>query len=286
LWAEVFGEDQFGLFAEFSVKEARFVWRWIPPGRFWMGSPEEELGRQDREGPRHLVTISQGFWLGESPVTQAQWKALMGENPSHFNGDERPVEQVSHHDCSSFAAKLSEAVEGLRASLPTEAEWEYACRAGTEGAFHVDGSKCTQPEGLDPVLDALGWFDKNSGGETKTIKLKKPNGWGLYDMHGNVWEWCRDGLRSYSRESVIDPRGPMEDSAPRARRALRGGSWFDRAQHCRAAGRLEDHPGLDWGGTGVRLFAGPELSAAEPLGAERPARWAAEPAAGLGGPGK
>ncbi len=262
-WAEIFGEDEFGAFAEFSLNGVRFIWRWVPPGRFLMGSPSKENGRFDDEGPQHWVTITKGFWLGETPVTQAQWMSLMDVNPSQFEGDERPVESVNWYQSMAFAEKLNERIPGLFASLPTEAEWEFACRAGTQSAFHVEGSKCTEPEGLDPALDRLGWFDKNSRDSTNDVKLKLPNAHSLYDMHGNVWEWCRDGMRTYGDTPERDPVGPMEEGAGRV---VRGGSWDSQARGCRAAYRSHNHPGDDWGNDGFRLFAGQEPV----LGAERP----------------
>jgi formylglycine-generating enzyme required for sulfatase activity len=270
VWAEVFGEDEAGVFAEFTLQGVRFVWRWIPPGRFKMGSPEDEAGRYGDEGPQHEVTISQGFWLGETPVTQAQWEALRPENPSRFKGEDRPVEQVTFPMCQAFATDLNAAVPGLAAGLPSEAQWEYACRAGTSGAFQ-DGSPCTLPDGDDPALNRLGWFDKNSGGHTQPVKWKESNAWGLYDLHGNVWEWCRDRWESNAYASraggVVDP--VLESDDPGAARVVRGGSWGLQAGYCRAAIRCDWHPGLDWLFLGFRLAAGHESQAAEPQGAER-----------------
>ena len=215
-WADVFGEDDFGVFAECTLNEATFVWRWIPPGTFLMGSPEDEPGRYGDEGPQHRVTISRGFWLGEAPVTQAQWRAITGENPSRFQGpEELPVEQVNWHDSVAFTAKLNERCPRLFAALPTEAQWEYACRAGSTAALYTGGitlkGQCNAPE-----LDPIAWYAGNSGNElevtnpydskdwpekqyphtqagTHRVKQKLPNAWGLYDMLGNVWEWCADG---------------------------------------------------------------------------------------------
>ena len=269
-WAEVFGEDDAGVFAEFVSKEVRFVWRWIPPGWFRMGSPEDEAGRWDAEGPAHEVTISRGFWLGETPVTQAQWLALRAENPSHFKGDDRPVERVMWPECVAFAAELNSAVPELAAGLPSEAQWEYACRAGTTGAFH-DGSPCTVPEGKDPALDRLCWFDQNSDGETHPVKQKLANDWGLHDLHGNVWEWCRDAWETNAYVAraggVTDPE--CADSNIQARRVVRGGSWGLQARSCRAAIRYGWRPGNRNVFQGFRLAAGLELQAAVPPGAER-----------------
>ena len=265
-WAEVFGEDDFGIFAECSVKDVRFVWRWITPGRFRMGSPEDEPGRWESEGPQHEVTISRGFWLGETPVTQAQWQAVMSTNPSRFKGDKRPVEQVNWHQCKDFASKLNEHLPGLHAALPSEAQWEYACRADTQSAFN-DGSLCTKPEGDDPKLRELGWFDKNSEGKTQDVRQKKPNAWGLYDMHGNVWEWCADAWdeKAYAKraDGAVDPHVDLADDS--ANRVVRGGSWGNRARNCRSAYRYWGDPGFVWLYRGLRLAAGQNgLQAAEP----------------------
>lgn len=253
-WAQVFGEDRRGIFAEFTLDKVNFVWRWIPPGKFQMGSPDSEAGRNSDEGPVHTVTISRGFWLTETQITQAQWFAVTGETPSRFKGDQRPVENVSWHASMAFAETLNSKVPELKASLPTEAEWEYACRAGTRGAFHIDGSQCAEPSGQNPVLDQLGWFDGNSN-ETQNVKQKAANAWGLFDMHGNVWEWCRDGRRTYTARMERDPQGTMDEGAVRV---MRGGSWDFQALFCRAAYRFDDVPAVGWNFHGLRLFAGQE----------------------------
>jgi sulfatase modifying factor 1 len=271
IWADVFGEDDWGVFAECEVRGVRFLWRWVAPGQFTMGSPNNEEGRWDHEGPQHEVILTEGFWLGETPVTQAQWEAVTGQNPAHFKGPDYPVEQVSWLDCREFIRKLNGLLPGLHAALPTEAQWEYACRAGTRSAFN-DGSACTQPEGADLALVALGWFDKNSDGGTHPVRLKRANAWGLYDMHGNVWEWCRDawlGTGYASRGDVaVDPEETSDDIVGRV---VRGGSWSGLARGCRAAFRDWNAPGGRWLDLGLRLSAGQEL-AAEPPGAERPDR--------------
>ena len=257
-WAEVFGEDRFGIFAEFSVKETCFVWRWIPPGRFLMGSPDSEQGRYDDE-KQHEVTISEGFWMGETPVTQEQWSAVNNANPSYFKGSQHPIESVDWNQAMRFAQQLSKIHPSLAIQLPTEEQWEYACRAGTESAFN-DGSACKKPTGRDSSLEKLGWFDANSKGKTHPVKEKQPNAWGLYDMHGNVWEWCYDHM--------IDDHDRRDDN--NAKRVLRGGSWSDRARDCRSAYRVGGRPGFRFQFLGLRLAAGQEPVAAEPPGAERP----------------
>lgn len=263
VWAEVFGEDDYGIFAECSVKEVRFVWRWICPGKFMMGcDPEDEFGFKD-EKPQHEVIISKGFWLAETPVTQSQWQAVMGTNPSYFKGSRRPVESVGLEESLSFAAKLSDLMPDLYPTLPTEAQWEYSCRAGTQSAFS-DGSLCTLPHGKDLALDRLGWFDKNCGHgyegtkQTHEVKCKEPNAWGLYDMHGNVWEWCQDAWDNsiLSKPYKITVYPETKDADKSANRVLRGGSWDSQAKYCRAAFRGRGMPSNHWIAIGLRLAAG------------------------------
>ena len=158
--------------------------RWIEPGTFQMGSPDSEDGRYSDEGPQHEVRLTKGFWLGDTPVTQALWTAAMGNNPSHFKDPKRPVESVSWDDVQQFLNKMNARVPGIGLGLPTEAQWEYACRAGTEGANYARGGQ---------KLADIAWFGENSGGQTHPVATKPCNDWGLYDMLGNVWEWCADG---------------------------------------------------------------------------------------------
>jgi formylglycine-generating enzyme len=239
IWAEVFGEDDCGIFAECSVKDLRFVWRWIYPGRFMMGSNNVNDHIFVTEQSQREVLLTRGFWLGETPVTQAQWQAVMGNNPSHFKGQQRPVEQVSWQDCLYFAAKLNALLPGLNAALPTEAQWENACRAGTQSDYH-DGSLCTMPDGKDPAMEKLGWYAENSNGETHDVKLKAGNAWGLHDMHGNVWEWCQDSWDGGIRHVV------------------KGGSWRSEAQLCSADRRNRVDTGYRGQDKGIRLAAGQE----------------------------
>ncbi|MFZ1110506.1 MAG: SUMF1/EgtB/PvdO family nonheme iron enzyme [Rhodomicrobium sp.] len=254
-WASAAGQDKFGPWAEFALSDARQRMRWIEPGAFQMGSPEGEAGRWDDEGPRHEVRLTKGFWLGDTPVTQALWTAAMGNNPSYFKDPKRPVETVSWDDAQQFLIKMNTAVPGLGLSLPTEAQWEYACRAGTKDATYA-GPMQILGDNNAPVLDGIAWYGGNSGvgfelgngydssswpgkqhnhsrAGSHPVALKRPNDWGLYDMLGNVWEWCADGRRSYTAKPVTDPAGPLESAS----RALRGGSWYDSARHARAANR-------------------------------------------------
>jgi formylglycine-generating enzyme required for sulfatase activity len=207
--------------------------RWIPPGRFLMGSPDDEVGRDNDEGPQHLVTLSHGFWLADAPCMQAEWRVVMGTEPSDFKGSDLPVEQVRWEECQEFCKRLRSRFPGLEARLPTEAEWEYACRAGTMSAFN-DGSACTEPEGKDPALEKLGWFGENISEKTHPVRKKEANRWGLYDMHGNVCEWCEDWFGNYDTNDQVDPTGPASGLA----RVRRGGSWFNLAWDCRSASRI------------------------------------------------
>jgi formylglycine-generating enzyme required for sulfatase activity len=200
-----------------------------------MGSDSAEA--YDDEKPVHTVRISKAFWLGKTEVTQGLWQAVMGSNPSYFkSGDNYPVEQVSWDDCQSFITKLNQMVGGNAFRLPTEGEWEYACRAGTTGDRYGN-------------IDSIAWYSSNSGSTTRPVGQKQANGWGLYDTLGNVWEWCQDWYGGYSSSYQTDPTGP----ASGAGRVRRGGGWFYRAQLVRSAIRDLYDPG-DYGYTlGFRL---------------------------------
>ena len=207
----------------------------IPPGTFMMGSPTTEVDRYYDESPQMAVTISRGFWMGQHAVTQQEYQAVVGNNPSYFTGDSnRPVEMVSWNDATNYCGDLTQqdlaagripAGSGYR--LPTEAEREYACRAWTSTRFSY---------GDDPGYTNLtdyAWYSANSGGTTHPVGQKLPNPWGLVDMHGNVWEWCQDWYGPYPGGTVIDPQGP----ATGANRVIRGGSWYDPPANCRSARR-------------------------------------------------
>jgi formylglycine-generating enzyme required for sulfatase activity len=195
---------------------------WIPPGRFLMGSPANEECNYRNEGPQHQVIIASGFWMGKTEVTQRQYEQLVGENPSSFKGADLPVDHVDRNQskafCEKLQARLPAEMRGKTARLPTEAEWEYACRAGSKGAYAG-------------ALDKMGWYDQNSGNTTHPVGQKQANAWGLYDMHGNVWEWCWDGMRDYATSAVTDPKGADSSCV------IRGGSWCNYAHFCRSAYR-------------------------------------------------
>ncbi len=233
---------------------------YCPPGEFMMGSPANEEGRYDRE-TQHRVRLTKGFWLGKYPVTQRQWRSVMGGNPSAFQGDDLPVERVSWDDCQAFIKKVNAAL-GCGARLPTEAEWEYACRAGTTTAYFwgnaLNGNRANC-DGNYPCGTA-----KKGPYLEKTTPVGKygANPWGLCDMHGNVWEWCADWYGEYPTGSVTDPTGPASGGS----RVLRGGSWRNGARYCRSAYRSSSYPGLRDFSLGFRLScsAGPRGPGAEP----------------------
>jgi formylglycine-generating enzyme required for sulfatase activity len=216
----------------------------IPAGEFLMGSPDSENGRFPDEGPQHRVRITRPFYLGKYLVTQEQWQAVMGNNPSNFKGPENPVEMVSWDDCQQFLAKLNAKTSEQPGKfvLPTEAQWEYACRAGSKTRY------CFGDD--DSELGEYAWYHANSGGKTHPVGGKKSNAWGLYDMHGNVWEWCQDWYDEgyYAKSPTDDPAG----SDGGANRVFRGGGWSDPAGDCRSAPRYRDGPGIRYGSLGFR----------------------------------
>ncbi|MEI7637978.1 MAG: formylglycine-generating enzyme family protein [Syntrophus sp. (in: bacteria)] len=203
---------------------AKFVL--IPAGTFTMGSPSGELGRFNDESPQRRVTISQSFYVQTTEVTQGEWQRVMGNNASHFNscGDDCPVENVNWNDVHDFIRRLNRQEGTDKYRLPTEAEWEYTARAGTTKRFYSGDN--------DDDLSRAGWCG-NSRSRTHPVGQKTPNSWGLYDMHGNVWEWVQDWKGDYPAGSVTDPTGPSSGSY----RVNRGGSWNNDVRSCRAANR-------------------------------------------------
>ncbi len=247
-WASASGEDAHGRWADLTITGVSQRMRWIAPGTFTMGSAAAEREATARDGfaaevfadeVQHAVTLTQGFWLADSPCTQALWTAVMGAGPAHGSDDrQRPVGSVSWNDAQAFLAKADAALHGWHGSLPTEAQREYACRAGSTGAYG------------GPALDDLGWYSANSGERTHAVKGKAPNAWGLYDMHGNVSEWCEDWYGEYPTHAVSDPSGPPSGSS----RVLRGGSFSALASHCRAARRLAEPPASHYASIGFRFL--------------------------------
>ena len=214
----------------------------IPAGSFQMGSPVGEEGR-DQDKQQHKVTISKPFYLQTTEVTQGQWQKVMGNNPAAFDrcGKDCPVEVVSWNDVQEFIRKLNRMENTDKYRLPTEAEWEYACRAGSKSRFGFGDDE-------DKLKD-YAWYDKNSGSRTHQVGQLKANAWGLYDMHGNALEWCQDWYGPYAVKQVSDPRGP--DSG--TNRVLRGGSWGDSPWNLRSAVRINSYPGYRYGYVGFRV---------------------------------
>ena len=222
----------------------------IRPGKFMMGSPDSEQGHQSNEEPQHEVTISRPFFMGVTEVTQAQYKAVMGTNPSQFRNAANPVEGVSWNDATEFCKKLSEKT-GKKVRLPTGAEWEYACRAGSKTRFFFGDAEAG--------LDDYAWYRDNSGRTTHPVGQKKPNAWGLYDMHGNVDEWCADQCVDYPKGPVTDPQGPASSLGDRV---IRGGERGSDALDCRSAFRSGAKPDAHNMRTGFRVVV--SLAGASP----------------------
>lgn len=282
-WATAWGEDGYGVFVALRVGKAEQKLRYIPRGSFWMGSPKTEQGRWENEGPQHLVTLTEGYWLADTPCTQEFWQEVMGNNPSRFQSPKRPVEQVSWDDVQGFLRRLEEKFPSLAADLSTEAQWEHACRAGTTTSIYVGELKILGASNA-PLLDEIAWYGGNSGvgfdlengyssthwsekqyphnqAGSREVGQKRPNAWGLYDMLGNVWEWCADLWGSYSAEAQIDPGGPEEGLG----RVYRGGSWRYHARSVRAACRYWNGPGIRNDNLGFRFSLGRPRSGQGPL---------------------
>jgi formylglycine-generating enzyme required for sulfatase activity len=240
-----------------AVAEARTNLVFIPPGTFRMGSPTNEVDRYDDEGPQTAVTISQGFWMGKYLVTQREYLAVVGSNPSYFHGGaygtdlNRPVEQVSWNDATNYCAKRTEQEtgeglipEGSHYRLPTETEQEYACRALTSDRRFYYGDDLGYAH-----LKDYAWYGANNGGTTHPVGQKPPNGWGLYDIVGNVQEWCQDWYGPYAGGTVTDPQGPASGTT----RVARGGGLADAPKLFRSALRNELMPDSKFSFVGFRV---------------------------------
>jgi formylglycine-generating enzyme required for sulfatase activity len=213
----------------------------IPAGEFVMGDADGE----DNEKPAHRVVITRGFEMGRYEVTQAQWEAVMGTNPSRFKGADLPVEQVSWEDAQAFLKAMNAKNDDYVYRLPTDAEWEYAARAGTTGDYGGTGN-----------LNETGWYGANSGGKTHPVGTKKANAWGLHDMHGNVWEWCQDWYDKfyYQNSPTIDPPGPSTG----ARRVTRGGCYSYSADRAKSSSRAHPAPDARYDIIGFRMVRTPK----------------------------
>lgn len=225
----------------------------IPAGKFYMGSPLDEVDRFGDEGPRHIVHIENSYYLGRYEIIQKQWREVMGDNPSNFKGDDLPVENISWNDVQVFIHKLNEKEETNKYRLPSEAEWEYACRAGTTTrySFGNDSSK----------LGEYAWYDDNSYSKTHPVGQKTPNPWGLYDMHGNVWEWCQDWHYGCYTDAPTDGSAwelgqdwHSKTYGNGTFRIVRGGHWDISAGYCRSALRGLIVPDEHYNNLGFRLL--------------------------------
>lgn len=272
-WASAAGRDRYGLWADLEVGGVTQRMRYVRPGRFLMGSPETEQGRLESEGPQHMVTFTEGFWLADTQCTQIFWQAVMRSNPSRFKSPRRPVEQVSWQDVHAFLQRLNVNNVLLNARLPNEAQWEYACRAGTTTSTYTGELEILDFNHVQ-MLDGIAWYGGNSGNGfelehgyasrmtywpsnsqkagSREVASKRCNAWGLYDMLGNVWEWCSDYWGSYEAGGSTDPGGPQLGSE----RVSRGGSWYNVARDIRAAFRFRNEPGFRDGRLGFRFSLG------------------------------
>jgi len=216
----------------------------IQPGEFDMGSPANETGRYNDEGPIHHVTISEAFYLGKYEVTQKQWHEVMGDNPSYFKGDDLPVENVSWDNVQKFIKRLNEKENTHKYRLPSEAEWEYAARAGTTTRYSFGDD--------DSKLGEYAWYSENSGDNTHPVGNKGANPWGLYDVHGNVWEWVQDIWNNTYNGAPAD--GSAWEYGVSAAQVIRGGGWLRYARGCRSAFRYDIDRGARYHDLGFRLL--------------------------------
>jgi formylglycine-generating enzyme required for sulfatase activity len=235
----------------FTIADLSMEMLWVKPGTFEMGSPLSEKDRYDAETP-HAVTLTQGFYLGKHEVTQSQWEKVMGSNPSHFKGGDRPVEKVSWTDVTSFCNKLTASERaagrlpaGMTYQLPTEAQWEYACRGGTKTTFSFGDELTSDQANI-----------RGGPRETTNVGQYAANPWGFHDMHGNVWEWCADWYGAYPTGAARDPILPSIGSY----RVGRGGSWFFTANGARSAYRHRFVPAGSYDSLGFRLSLRPPAS--------------------------
>ncbi|MGB1090501.1 MAG: formylglycine-generating enzyme family protein [Oceanobacter sp.] len=255
-WAKATGIDKYGLWASFEIKGVRQTLRFIPPGEFIQGSPEDEPERGDDEVQRH-VTLTRGFWLADTTCTQALWQAVMGNNPSHFKGGELPVERVSWQDCQDFFNEINRLAPELGLTFPTEAQWEYACRAGTSTPFNWNSAELNSElanfNGTRPYAN-----NTKSEYRESTVPVTRftPNDWGLYQMHGNVWEWCADWYGEWQAEPAHDPIQDLTGPSEGDYRSLRGGGWVDFGSWLRSARRSRNEPGGRDYFLGLRVAAG------------------------------
>lgn len=253
VFACAWGDDRFGLWIDVLIGGPVQRFRWIEPGEFVMGSPEgEDVRFPEREKPQHIVRLTTGFWLADTSCSQRVWEAVMSHNPSRFNSNpDNPVDSVSWNDVQAFL-NLVDAMLGVaaKAGLPTGAEWEYACRASSTEAFNW-GSNSISPKdaNYDFTKDYAVGMPGVRSWSTVPVKSFRPNGWGLYQMHGNIWEWCDDSHRKYGRLPVEDPRGNDD-----GKRVMRGGSWYNYPEWLRSAYSIQHAPDKSEDSHGFRLL--------------------------------
>jgi len=251
-WASDWGEDEYGLWMALNYKDVEVIFRWLLPCEFLMGSPKNEKQRFDKE-KQHLVRLTRGYWLAETTVTQALWEVVIENNPSRFKGQNHPVDSVSWLDCEKFINKFSSLHLDLTVRLPTEAEWENACRAGTTTPFSFGENINFQQ------VNYNGKFPYNNAKKglyrEKTVEVKSlpANAWGLHEMHGNVWEWCQDWFGEYPKQALIIDSKEQETGNSRV---LRGGSWLYDGKNCRCATRSRYEPNSALSSFGFRLSLG------------------------------
>jgi len=256
-WASAWGEDRYGLWMALDYQGVRYVFRWIMPGSFWMGSPDDEKGRHDDED-QHRVTLSKGFWLGKTTVTQEFWQAVTGNNPSYFKGENLPVEMISWDDTQNFINQINRFHPALLVRLPWEAEWEYACRADTETAFNFGNTVNLGKVNYRGIWERKinEWVDEAKKASI-AVKSYPSNDWGLYEMHGNVWEWGAEHWQDrLDAEAVVDPWERQAEIGAGTWRVVRGGSWSDFGRDVRSAIRLRNEPHLRFNLLGFRLALG------------------------------
>lgn len=235
--ATAWGDDQYGLWIDVLIGGPLQRFRWIEPGEFVMGSPEKEEGRSDNEGPQHVVRLTEGFWLADTACTQAVWTEVMSWYEVGESKDlQNPVERVSWDRATDFLNLVEGLLPGMKAELPTEAEWEYTCRAGEGTPFSWGERISPDQANYDASVSFAGGPTGPRSGKAVPVKSIGPNAWGLYQMHGNVWEWCADGARVYVEMPQVNPRGETSDKAG-AQRVVRGGSWIHTPHGLRAACR-------------------------------------------------
>ena len=234
--------------------DLEMAFQYIPPGSFFMGSHAEDSQRHVTEH-RHRVTLKRGFYMQRTEVTQKQWKTVMGENPSEFRecGEDCPVERVSWNEIQVFLSKLNQMKKTSGYRLPTEAEWEYACRAGSNTPFSSANCLTTARANYNGQIPTTGCPKGEYRKSTVPVASFPPNAWGLYDMHGNVWEWCQDWYEEYPSQPVTDPTGPLTGTD----RINRGGGWSSQGKSCRSASRYWNYPDYWDNSLGFRLVYDP-----------------------------